>query len=114
MTRHPASDERSVLGPPAKHVRGERFYVKEIAPFLRATAAMVVKFLRREGLLREIYGGPCREAAKYTSARGFALCVAHFRAIQGAKYQRGQDPLREMDQKAAKRRRDKELLRGSG
>ena len=100
MTRHPASDERSVLGPPAKYVKGERFFL--------------AKFLRREQQLRELYPGPCRDAVRWTTARGFALAVAHFRAIQGAKYLKGRDPLRDMDQKRAAGQRKKALLKGAG
>lgn len=114
MTRHPASDERSVLGPPAKPVKGERFFVKEMAPFLRVTPAAVKKFLRREGLLRKLGMGTGRDGAFYTGARGLALLVAHFRAIQGAEYQRGKDPLREKDLNTAKARRRVARLRGSG
>lgn len=114
MTRHPASDERSVLGPPAKYVKGERFFLVEIARFLRCSRGDLAKFLRREGQLRELYPGPCRDAVRWTTARGFALAVAHFRAIQGAKYLKGRDPLRDMDQKNAAGARKKALLKGAG
>lgn len=98
MARHPASDERSVLGPPGKSVKGERFYLEEIARFVRTHPRYLAKFLRREGLLRRIARG-ARGAVYYTSARGVALAIAHFRAIQGVKYQRGEDPLRTQDRK---------------
>lgn len=110
MTRHPASDERSVLGPPAKFVKGERFFLFEIAPFLRCSIALLAKFLRKEGLLRETRQGSCRDVIRWTTRRGLQLSVAHFRAHQGARYLKGEDPLREMDQ----RRRAKALLKGTG
>lgn len=114
MTRHPASDERSVLGPPAKYVKGERFYILEICQFLRASPAALTKFLRREGHLRRIGRGGARSAVYWTTARGVALCVAHFRAIQGEAYQKGRDPLRRMDRKNALEARKKALLKGAG
>lgn len=114
MTRHPASDERSVLGPAAKPVKGERFFLKEIASFLRCSMGALAKFLRREQQLRALYPGPCRDAVQWTTARGFALAVAHFRAIQGAKYLKGRDPLRELDRNRAAERRKKALLKGAG
>ncbi len=114
MTRHPASDERSVLGPAAKHVKGERFFLAEIAGFLRCSRGDLAKFLRREGQLRALYPGPCRDAVRWTTARGFALAVAHFRALQGAKYLKGKDPLRKMDQSRAAGQRKKALLKGAG
>jgi hypothetical protein len=103
MARHPASDERSVLGPPGKSVKGERFYLVEIAQFVRTQPGNLAKFLRREGLLRRVTRG-ARGAVFYTSARGVALAIAHFRAIQGALYLKGQDPLATVELRAAKRR----------
>ena len=114
MTRHPASDERSVLGPAAKPVKGERFFLFEISAFLRCSQGELAKFLRREGLLRRLGRGTGRAPAFWTSARGLALSVAHFRAVQGAKYVKGEDPLREMDQKRAAEQRKKALLKGAG
>jgi hypothetical protein len=101
MARHPASDERSVLGPPAKLVKGERFFVIEISAFLRCSPGNVAGFLRREGLLKKMWGRGQRPPALWTTARGMALCVAHFRAILGEKYQQGRDPLRERDRAQA-------------
>lgn len=114
MTRHPASDERSVLGPPAKYMKGERFFLVEIARFLRCSRGDLAKFLRREQQLRSLYPGPCRDAVKWTTARGFTLAVAHFRAIQGAEYLKGRDPLRKMDAARAAGARKRTLLKGAG
>ncbi len=83
MARHPASDERSVLPPPTKATKGERFYVKEIASFLRVHPHRVLVFLRDQSMLRETYPGPCRNAVRWTTARGVGLCIAHFRHLQG-------------------------------
>lgn len=79
--------------------------MKELAPFLRCAPGELGRFLKKRGLLRFTYPGPCRAAVRWTTARGVALAVAHFRAKQGARYQRGEDPLREMDAKNAWARR---------
>lgn len=104
MARHPASDERSVLGPPGKSVKGERFYLVEIAQFVRTRPGLLAKFLRREGLLRAATRGSGRAPVLYTSARGVALAIAHFRAIQGAQYAKGQDPMRRLERQAEQRK----------
>lgn len=93
-------------------MKGERFFLVEIGAFLRASPGGIAKFLRREGLLRAAPRGSGRAPVLYTSARGVALAVAHFRAIQGAAYQRGKDPLGRADRVLANRRR-KALLGGS-
>lgn len=104
MARHPASDERSVLGPPAKPRKGERFFVNEIASFLRARRKDVAVFLRDQGMLRMLYPGARRDHVQCTTARGLALCIAHFRAIQGIEYQKGRDLIAEQDRRRARRR----------
>lgn len=83
MARHPASDERSVLPAPTKAAKGERFYVKEIALFLRVSQHRVLVFLRDQSMLRQDRPGPCRPLTNWTTARGVGLCIAHFRHIQG-------------------------------
>lgn len=83
MARHPASDERSVLPPPTKARKGERFYVKEIAAFLRVYPHRVLVFLRDQSMLRQTAPGPGRAKANWTTARGVGLCIAHFRHLQG-------------------------------
>lgn len=83
MARHPASDERSVLPPPTKATKGERFYVREIAQFLRVSPHRILVFLRDQSMLRETYPGPCRDKVRWTTARGVGLCIAHFRHLQG-------------------------------
>lgn len=83
MTRRPVSDECSVLGPHPKHRESERFFTKDLALFLRCRQGDLLKFLRKIRLLRETYPGPCRHALKWTTPRGVAMAVAHFRAIQG-------------------------------
>lgn len=104
MARHPASDERSVLGPPAKPRKGERFFVNEIASFLRARRREVAIFLRDQGMLQLVYPGCRRPHLQCTTARGLALCIAHFRAIQGIEYQKGRDLIAERDRRRAVRR----------
>lgn len=101
MTRRPVSDERSVVGPAGKTAEGERFYLKELAPFLRANGGDVAGFLRSRHLLRTVELGTGRKALRWTSARGVALAVAHFRAIQGRKYEQGQDVFRDLDRRKA-------------
>jgi hypothetical protein len=83
MARHPASDERSVLPPPTKATKGERFYVKELALFLRVAPRRVLVFLRDQSMLRWTHPGPSRRRVNWTTARGVGLCIAHFRHIQG-------------------------------
>jgi hypothetical protein len=83
MARHPASDERSVLPPPTKATKGERFYTREVARFLRVSEHKVLVFLRDQSMLRQTYPGPGRAAVKWTTARGVGLCIAHFRHLQG-------------------------------
>jgi hypothetical protein len=85
MARHPASDERSVLGPAAKPREGERFFVPEMARFLRCSKHDLRKFLRSVGLLRIIPLSHSRPPVAATTARGFALALVHFRTIQGEK-----------------------------
>lgn len=102
MARHPASDERSVLGPAAKPRKGERFFVIEIAQFLRTSRTMVFRFLRDQGMLQRLYL-PFRGYRHFTTARGFSLCVAHFRAIQGLQAQVGEK--RELAMRRAARRK---------
>lgn len=110
MTRRPVSDECSVVGPAGKGAKPERFYVKEIASFLRASGGDVAKFLRARRLLRSCRPSSGRQTVSWTSARGMALAVAHFRAIQGYKLERGEDVIGVSDRLRAKRA----LLRGSG
>lgn len=83
MTRHPASDERSVTPVQPKRREKERFFVYEVALFLRAAHGDVRKFLRKRRLLRMLGRGTGRASVAITSARGVALAIAHFRAYQG-------------------------------
>jgi hypothetical protein len=107
MARRPASDERSVVGPAPKYPKVERFYLREVARFLRAKEGDVVRFLQSRHLLRSMRPGTNRNRVQFTSARGVALAVAHFRAILGQKYEQGQDPLTVLD-------RQKALLKKTG
>jgi hypothetical protein len=71
------------LPPPTKATKGERFYVTEIALFLRVSQHRVLVFLRDQSMLRETNPGPCRPRVRWTTARGVGLCIAHFRHLQG-------------------------------
>lgn len=83
MARHPVSVVRSVLGPPAKATKGERFFVHEIARFLGVQSSRVRKFLTDLGMIEWFRSGrPGRPPRAYTTARGVALSVVHFRALQ--------------------------------
>lgn len=97
MARRPVSDERSVLGPAEKVWKVERFLVIELARYLRVRPCDVRELLRSRRLLRSMTRGVGRAPVFWTNARGAAIAVAHFRAIQGAKYAKGEDPLREAD-----------------
>jgi hypothetical protein len=110
MTRRPVSDERSVVGPAGKSPKSERFYLGELCGFLRASRREVAKFLRARHLLRSARPSTGRQTVTWTSARGVALAVAHFRAVQGYKLERGEDVIGVSDRNRAK----KALLRGSG
>jgi len=68
----------------------------------------LAKFLRERHLLRSKRPRSGRQKVTWTSARGVALAVAHFRGIQGYKLERGQDVIGESERRAAK----KALLRG--
>jgi len=106
MARRPASDERSVVGPAGKVAKVERFYLRELSRFLRAKEGDVAKFLSARHLLhRQSFS--VRRPTRWTSARGVALAVAHFRALLGQKYEQGRDPLAVLD-------RMKELSRRTG
>jgi hypothetical protein len=110
MTRRPVSDECSVVGPAEKNAKPERFYLSELSRFLRVRVGDMAKFLRERHLLRSKRPSTGRGAVSWTSARGVALAVAHFRAIQGWKLERGEDVIGQSDRNRAK----KALLRGSG
>jgi hypothetical protein len=110
MTRRPVSDECAVVGPAEKNPKPERFYLAELSRFLRANPGDVAGFLRARQLLRSKRPSTGRGAVSWTSARGVALAVAHFRGIQGYKLERGEDLIGGSERRAAK----KALLRGSG
>jgi len=99
-----------VVGPAEKNAKTERFYLVEIALFLRAKRKDVAEFLRARHLLRRGRPGTGRQDVHWTSARGVALAVAHFRAIQGYKLERGVDRIGLSERERAKRA----LLRDSG
>lgn len=88
MARHPFSDERSVLGPPSNSPYVERFFLGEIARFLRASERQVAAFLRRQGLVRRL-GMQGRGVAKWTTKRGVELCIVHFRSMQTRRVEAG-------------------------
>jgi hypothetical protein len=108
MARRPVSDIRSVVGRSARGGKVERFFVVEIARFLRAQRGAVHRYLRQQGLLR-IWRKATRPAQGWTTARGCALAIAHFRAIQGQQYARGNDLIRNSDRMKALRERRKRL-----
>lgn len=112
MARRPVSDERSVLGPAEKVSKVERFFVIELARYLRARPCDVRELLRSRRLLLSSPAGTGRPSVFWTSARGAAVVLAHFRAIQGAKYAKGEDPLRDADVDAEGARRRQALRRG--
>ena len=99
MTRRPVSDERSVVGPAGKGAKPERFYLAELSRFLRVGGRDLKNFLRSRHLLHRMGTGVARAPVWWTSARGAALAVAHFRAILGQKYEKGQDVLRDLDRR---------------
>lgn len=89
MARHPASDERSVLGPAAKPRKGERFLVYEIARMLRCRPRLLFIFLRDLGMVRKVALNHGRGPKWVTTARGVQLAIVHFRGIQGERLEKG-------------------------
>ncbi len=82
MTRHPASDERTVAGVQRKGRKGEWFLVTEVALFLRAGLADILALLRKRRRLRRMWVGCQRDPKWTTDAQGVALCVVFFRSVQ--------------------------------
>lgn len=82
MARHPASDERAVARVQCKSSGKERFYLAELARFLRASAGDVSALLARRRVLWKVSKGPARKSVYWTTAYGVALAVVHFRAYQ--------------------------------
>lgn len=99
------------MGPAEKSAKVERFFVIELARYLRARPCDVRELLRSRRLLNALSVGTGRAAVFWTSARGAAIAVAHFRAIQGVKYAKGEDPLRDADVDAEGARRRQALRR---
>lgn len=88
MARHPVSDERSVLGPPSNSPYVERFFLGELAAFLRASKVELAGFLRQQGLVRtlRLQG---RGWARWTTKRGVELAIVHFRSKQTRRVEAG-------------------------
>lgn len=99
MARHPVSDERSVVPPFEKARNFGRIFTKELARYLGAQPVALVRFLRQRGLLQRgwVREGGHGSATAWTSPRGAALAIAHFREKQGAKVMAGKDPFVERD-----------------
>lgn len=107
MAHHPVSDERSVVPPFEKARNFGRIFTKELARYLGAQPAALVRFLRQRGLLQR---GWVRKRARgstvnWTTPRGAALAIAHFREKQGAKVLAGKDPFVERDREKLKAER---------
>lgn len=85
MARRPTSDERSVLPPPSNAPIQERFFLIEIARFLRCPIRHLAKLLRREGLLRRLYLRH-RGHVFFTTERGVQIAIVHFRAKQAERF----------------------------
>lgn len=104
MARQPFSDTRSVLPPPSNAPKVERFFIFEIARYLRCAPRDLVRLLRREGHLRKLSLGASRAGVWWTSGRGLQIAIAHFRAKQGAEYLKGKDPIAELDKMIGRKR----------
>lgn len=104
MARQPFSDERSVLPPHSNAPKVEKFFLREVARFLRCSGRDLRKLLEREGHLRVLRPAASRHAVRWTSARGLQIAIAHFRARQGALYQQGKDPIGVLDRDRARKR----------
>ncbi len=89
MARHPASDERAVARVQCKSSGEERFYLTEVALFLRAAPGDVRALLARRRVLWRVSKGPARKSAYWTTAHGVALAVVHFRAYQAERAELG-------------------------
>ena len=109
MARHPVSDECSVLPPFEKARNFGKIYTAELARLLGVQRGALVKFLRQRGLLHHSWLRPRGrgKATNWTTPRGAALAIAHFRAKQGALVLRGKDPFVQRDRDRAKTARQK-------
>lgn len=94
MTRQPFS----AICPVVKHRRKspylERFFVSDLAEYLRVTTQEVGKYAQQKGIARwvRLVKGRCREMEiAWVSRRGARLVIEHFRDWQGRTYLAGKD-----------------------
>lgn len=94
MTRHPVSDERSVVGDGGKRPEVERFFCSDLAEHLRVSRVQLLEVARQKRLDRYVqvgcgyYGG---KSHMWVTRRGARLLIEHFRAMQGAMWEKGRD-----------------------
>lgn len=77
--------------PACSGVRGERFYVAELARYLGIQPRVLHKYARRHRLLHFVSMGPARHAQPYVTELGALRLIAYARVHQGAWYVKGKD-----------------------
>ena len=94
MTRHPASDTRSVGGRHANAANVERFFCSELAKYLRVSTRQLQKLARERRIDRYVYiqVKPQLKAARmWVDRRGARMLIEHYRAMQGEMLAEGRD-----------------------
>lgn len=114
MTRHPVSDECSVVEERPKWARVERFFCVEIARYLRVSTKRVQQLARQRRMDRYVVinAGPQRERPwMWVNRRDARALIEHFRAMQGETYDEGRDWDEERSRRQAVRRARTERAR---
>lgn len=76
-------------------VTKERIWVAELGLYLGHDRRVLRKFAKRQGLLRRATGHGL-DKAWYVSAYGAQRIIAYIRALQGAAYMHGKQPLEQL------------------
>lgn len=116
MTRHPASDTRSVPAAASKPREYERYFASDLAVFLRVSTEEVCIYARRKQIARwvRLMMKNRRETEVVWVTRSAARqIIEHFRAKQGAVYQKGRDWVEERAKRVAAGRRRTERERAA-
>jgi hypothetical protein len=102
MTRHPVSDERSVVGRHANAANVERFFCSELAKYLCVSTRQLQKLARERRIDRYVLiqvQPQLKAAHMWVDRRGARMLIEHYRAMQGEMLAEGRD----WDEERAKR-----------
>ena len=110
MTRHPVSDERSVVGGPGNRLEVERFFCADLAKHLRVSTRQLQEVARQKRLDHYVAvmnkGAFCGgESHMWVTRRGARLLIEHFRAMQGKAWEEGRDWDEERNKRIEARKR---------